>query len=351
MEVNTEQKSRITGAKVKVAVVGAGVVGFSTAVRVAEALPRCSVTLLADKFSPDTTSDGAAGILFAGQFPDIPLERQRRWFQDSFDHLLAIAKSQHAPEAGVLLSSGCQIFKEPPADKRPYWWDTVFGFRFLSERELRHFPEHTFGQAFTTIKCECSSYLPWLRNRFTKAGGKVAQRKVSSFEELSPDYDVIVNCSGLGSKELARDDGVYPVRGQVLKVDAPWLQHFIRDGDGKTYIYPGSRYVTLGGTRQDGDWRLEADPGDTENILERCFRLEPSLRRGRVLGEWVGLRPGRRNPRVESEATRLGGGHGAHVVHNYGHGGWGVSLAWGTAVDAARLVRRCLQETHPHAKL
>lgn len=54
---------------VRVAVVGAGVVGLSTAVCVAEALPLCSVTLLADRFSPDTTSDGAAGILYAAKFP------------------------------------------------------------------------------------------------------------------------------------------------------------------------------------------------------------------------------------------------------------------------------------------
>lgn len=50
-------------------VVGAGVVGFSTAVCIAESLPHCSVTVLAEKFSPDTTSDGAAGIVFAAQFP------------------------------------------------------------------------------------------------------------------------------------------------------------------------------------------------------------------------------------------------------------------------------------------
>lgn len=37
---------------------------------------------------------------------DIPLVRQREWFKDSFDHLLAIAKSEHSPEAGVMLSSG-----------------------------------------------------------------------------------------------------------------------------------------------------------------------------------------------------------------------------------------------------
>lgn len=55
--------------KVRVVVVGAGVVGLSTAVCIAEALPFCSVTVVAEKFSPDTTSDGAAGIMFAGFFP------------------------------------------------------------------------------------------------------------------------------------------------------------------------------------------------------------------------------------------------------------------------------------------
>lgn len=57
--------------RVRVAVVGAGVVGLSTAVCIAEALPSCSVTVLAEKFSPDTTSDGAAGILIPSSFPGI----------------------------------------------------------------------------------------------------------------------------------------------------------------------------------------------------------------------------------------------------------------------------------------
>ncbi|XP_029349039.1 D-aspartate oxidase [Echeneis naucrates] len=335
---------------IEVVVVGGGVVGFSTAVCIAEALPSCSVTLVAEKFSPDTTSDGAAGLLFAAKFPDIPLERQRRWFRDSFDHLLAIAQSQHSPEAGVMLSSGWQIFKEVPAEKKPFWSELVIGFRFMSDRELNQFPDHKFGHAFTTIKCECPTYLPWLEKRFRKAGGQVQQRKVSSLEELSSSYDIIVNCSGLGSKTLVDDSQVYPVRGQVLKLEAPWLQHFIRAGDGMTYIYPGIHGVTVGGTRQEGDWRLQVDEGDTKSILERCSRLVPSLSRAKVLSQWVGLRPSRRNPRVERELVQLQG-HRVPVVHNYGHGGWGVTLAWGTALDALGLVRQCLHETHLHAKL
>uniref|UniRef100_A0A3B5L347 D-aspartate oxidase n=1 Tax=Xiphophorus couchianus TaxID=32473 RepID=A0A3B5L347_9TELE len=282
---------------VRVVVVGAGVVGLSTAVCIAESLPLCSVTLLAETFSPDTTSDGAAGIAFAAPFPDIPLERQRRWFKDSFDHLLAIAQSQHSPDAGVILSSGWQIFKEVPATKEPYWSDLVIGFRAMTDRELKRFPDHKFGQAFTTVKCECSSYLPWLEERFRKAGGRVEQRRVSSLQALGNSFDLIVNCSGLGSKALVGDAGV----------------------------------------------------GDTANIRERCGRLEPSLKKAKVLAEWVGLRPSRRNPRVERERVLLQG-RSVPVVHNYGHGGWGVTIAWGTALDALGLVRQCLKEM-PQAKL
>lgn len=325
-------------------------VGFSTAVSIAEALPFSSVTLIADKFSPDTTSDGAAGILYPGTFPDIPLERQRRWFKDSFDHLLAIAQSEHAPEAGVMLSSGWQIFKEVPADKKPNFSECMFGFRFMTDEELRRFPDHKFGQAFTTLKCECSIYLPWLEKRLRKAGGRLEKRKVNSLQELSPSYDLIVNCSGLGSKALVHDSDVYPVRGQVLKVEAPWLKHFVRDADGKTYIYPGIHSVTIGGTRQQDDWRLIADQGDTKGILERCSKLEPSLSKAKVLSTWVGLRPGRKNPRVEREVVQLQG-QKVPVIHNYGHGGWGVTLAWGTAQDALGLVRQCVSEMRLQAKL
>ncbi|XP_062378102.1 D-aspartate oxidase-like isoform X1 [Sardina pilchardus] len=336
---------------VKVVVVGAGVVGLSTAVCIAETLPHCSVTVISERFTPDTTSDGAAGILFASQFPDIPLERQQRWFKDSFDHLLAIAQSSESGDTGVILSSGCQVFKEVPADKRPFWAEHVLGFRVLSDREMKRFPDHRFGQAFTTIKCECITYLPWLEKRFGKAGGKILYGKVSDLQRLADTYDVIVNCSGLGAHSLVGDTKMYPIRGQILKFQAPWVKNFIRDGDGHTYVYPGVNSLTLGGTRQAGDWRLKADVGDREGILERCFRLEPALHGGQVVGEWVGLRPGRESPRVEVERLRTAGGREVPLVHNYGHGGWGVTLAWGTALDALGLVRQSLLQHPPRARL
>ncbi|KAG7465691.1 hypothetical protein MATL_G00156220 [Megalops atlanticus] len=285
-----------------------------------------------------------------GELPGIPQEQQRRWFKDTFDHLLAIAESPQAPEAGVFLMSGCQIFRETPSNPRPFWAEYVLGFRFMTDAELRRFPQHKFGHAFTTVKCECPTYLPWLEKRLRRAGGQLKPGHVTDLQELSHAYDVIVNCSGLGARALAGDTQLQPVRGQILRVHAPWLKSFVRDGDGHTYIYPGQDSVTLGGTRQAGDWRREPDPADSEAFLERCCRLEPSLRSCVRLREAVGLRPGRACPRLE-RALPGPAGRRVPVVHNYGHAGWGVSLSWGTALEALRLVRESLSEHLPAARL
>ena len=46
----------------KVAVIGAGIIGLSTALNVQKLMPKCSVTIFADKFTSQTTSHGAGGL-------------------------------------------------------------------------------------------------------------------------------------------------------------------------------------------------------------------------------------------------------------------------------------------------
>lgn len=35
----------------------------------------------------------------------------------------------------------------------------------MSAAELQKFPQHRWGQAFTTLKCDCPPYLLWLEKR------------------------------------------------------------------------------------------------------------------------------------------------------------------------------------------
>ena len=57
-----------------VAVLGAGIVGLSTAVRLQSERPELRITLVADSFGEDTASHGAAGILLPhlDMYPNIP---------------------------------------------------------------------------------------------------------------------------------------------------------------------------------------------------------------------------------------------------------------------------------------
>ena len=65
-------------------------------------------------------------------------------------------------------------------------------------------------------------------------------------------------------------------------------------------------------------------------------RIPPvKVSRDRIIREIVGLRPYRSEGFVVA-AEKIGT---KHVIHNYGHGGAGITLSWGTATQAVDLVR------------
>lgn len=152
------------------------------------------------------------------------------------------------------------------------------------------------------------------------------------------DYEAVFNCTGLGAQKLCNDIKVVPMRGQIVKVHAPWVKTaFYADYD--TYILPGlNGNVTLGGTRQYDSYNIQIDKFDSLSIRERCESLLPSLANAPVVCESVGLRPYRSSVRVESELVTDLNGKSLLIIHNYGHGGYGVTSAPGTAIAAVDLL-------------
>jgi D-amino-acid oxidase len=191
---------------------------------------------------------------------------------------------------------------------------------------------------------EMPVYLPYLMSRVRSLGGQIEQRRVDSISELHAEASLIVNCTGLGARELISDDQVYPIRGQIVRVANPGLQCSWADESGPlalSYIVPRGNDCVLGGTAQEGDWNLEPDMVIAERILTNCRRIEPQLQNARVLEHRVGLRPGRAEVRLEIVRTS---DHAA-VVHNYGHGGAGVTLSWGCAEEVTALALEFLGGT------
>ncbi|EFN87900.1 Tubulin polyglutamylase ttll6 [Harpegnathos saltator] len=296
----------------RVAVVGAGVIGVTSALAVKSAFPNYHVKIFADAFSPDTTGDGSAGLWSPFFLCDTPAED--------------------------IYGNEC--------DTDLAWLKLVYGAQELSGEQLRrlneeHKSNYKMGRHFLTYTSEPVLLLPWLMKKFSNLGGEMERRKVKALHELAEEgYDLIINCSGLGARELVPDKTVTPIRGQVYKVKAPWtMQCFVVDDDETYYIIPNVEDVVLGGTHQEDDFDCTVREEDSKRIHAGCCRLMPSLKAGRMSRAWVGLRPGRPRVRLECENVRAAGGKEFKVIHNYGHGGSGVTLCWGCAVDVVEMMR------------
>ncbi|MEV6312424.1 FAD-dependent oxidoreductase [Streptomyces sp. NPDC051840] len=199
--------------------------------------------------------------------------------------------------------------------------------------------EEAGGLRVTLPLIDMPAHLRWLEDRLATAGGVVERRAVSGFAQAAAQAPVVVNCAGLGARELVPDAGVRPVRGQLVVVENPGIEEWFTRADpassATTYFFPQPYGLVLGGTAEADDARTEPDPRTAREIVARCAEVRPEIAGARVIGHRVGLRPSR-DAGVRIEAEELPGG--ARLVHNYGHGGAGVTVARGCARAAAQLV-------------
>ena len=195
-------------------------------------------------------------------------------------------------------------------------------------------------------------YLGWLTGRVQALGGRIEQRVLTGLGEACAAADAVVNCSGLGARQLAGDDTVEPVWGQHVVVSAPFVGEFVMEGGGSrdaVSIVPHRRGVLLGGVRRPGRNLLMPDEEIAAATIARAAAVLPDLACADVLGVEVGLRPGR--PRVRLEAEQVAD---TTVVHDYGHDGSGVFWSWGCAAEVAGLCgldRGGLGQAEPSAVL
>ena len=212
----------------------------------------------------------------------------------------------------------------------PTWGSNIAAFRVLESDEIPR--GYVFGWEFRAPVIEMPLYMPWLKSKAERMGCIFRQDKISDLSEVPGD--VIVNCVGLGARELCDDEEVIPARGQIIFIDQdPGIGHFDQQPETLTYTIPRSDVTVLGGTAQVGDWDLEHRPEDDDLILSKVEAIWPDLDRSKIIGGTVGLRPSRSEIRLELEDIG-----GRLVVHNYGHGGAGVTLSWGCAEEVVSLI-------------
>jgi D-amino-acid oxidase len=312
----------------RVIVLGAGVVGLTSAVRLLEA--GCDVRVVAAATVEATTSYVAAGVWFPTHVG--PPGKVAVWGRRTLEVLAGQARDS---VPGVVMRESLALYRQPPG--QPDWAASVGQVRAATAAELP--PGYSYGLRFAVPQAEMPVYLPWLMGQVRDLGGEIVTRQVNALPELfDAGVDAVVNCPGLAARDLVGDRSVYPVRGQIVRVSNPGITMSVRDEfhpAGRAYVHPRASDCILGGTLDEHQWDTEPDPATAAAIIARCTEIVPAIANARVIENLAGLRPGRPEVRLEEGAPE---GGGPRVVHNYGHGGAGITLSWGCAEDVTRIL-------------
>jgi D-amino-acid oxidase len=319
-------------------VIGAGVAGLTTAICLAEAGRQVEIRAAEP---PERTTSAVAGAVWGPHLVE-DSDRVTEWCADTLGTLTGLAGR---PGAGVRLASGVQATRPGDGPPDPPAEAAAMGGAIQPCTAADLPAGFAVGWRYTAPVVSMPVYLDYLLGRFRQAGGELRIGTVASLAEAAAGTaaPVLVNCAGIGARELVPDSAVIPYRGQVVVAENPGLTEFFigqPDADHElVYVFPHDGRVVLGGTEVAGDWSAEPDLGTARRILRDCATVDPRLAGARIIEHRVGFRPARPQVRLEAEdAVAAGGTSQRLLVHNYGHGGAGVTLSWGCARAVADLV-------------
>ena len=311
-----------------VAIIGAGVSGLTCGVLFAERGYR--TTILAEQIGQQTTSAAAAALWFP--YDCEPRDKVIAWALQTYDKLARLCDDPHSGVSMIELRQFSRAGEIPVPD-----WAIPLGARPLSviPGELEKSREFTSGFSINVPLMDTTIYLNYLATRFIAESGPITSGiRFEKLEEIDRDYDLIINCAGIGARELAHDLDLEPHRGQVAivpKIDKLSCA-MVCDDTPLMYAIPRTNDCLFGGTNELSN-DLAVDPESTSRIVTECARVvkvDPPP----IVAERVGLRPYRKSGvRLEREKLR----DGRIVIHNYGHGGSGFTLSWGCAEEVFQI--------------
>lgn len=313
-----------------VLILGAGVSGLTTALKLLQAGHKVTI------WSKEGDGDFAHSSINAYAFW-LPVRadsdpRVERWANETFDELARL--SQYAG-TGVIMR---QIFELKVIREEPWYGPKLPCFRHAHAGEIteQYVDAHVLDKAPVIDPVQ---YMPWLRGQVLAAGGQFASNEVQSLSGCPSGFELIVNCTALGSRQLAGDSQLYPARLQVVKIKHNGFDKVVFDSEGPNKlccVVPHKNYIKIGAVYEERVESMDVCGDVTRGILARCAQMIPGFKAGEsdILSVTRCLRPKRALTRVEQEHLP----DGRLVIHNYGHNGTGYIVSWGLAAEICACV-------------
>jgi D-amino-acid oxidase len=237
----------------KAAVLGSGVIGMTTATLLLE--HGFSVTVYAEKTWDQTTSSVAGG-----QWSPTRVEFTGK--QEEFKGILKYAYTRFRSSIG----QGFGVSERPNYFGSPsLHLDTVMALlpgMMPPRKQIDPLPfeHHTnIGYVYQTLLVEPPIFLARLDRDLRANNVQFVSRKFSSVADvLSLQENIIVNCTGLGSKNIWPDKALKPIKGQLaLLPPQPQLQYLYGQNG---YMFPRTDAVVIGGSYETDFTTAAADP-------------------------------------------------------------------------------------------
>jgi len=260
-------------------------------------------------------------------------------------------------------------------------------------REFENFPtfRNSFHPSHPTIQIESgwrfncffvdwSLYFPALIDKVLGKNIRLEIRELEPEDISTLPFQCVINCSGLGAVELMNDPNQLIHRGHLLRVpgkakltnpDGQLISYNFSPGkeiykseNGNlqdVYFYPRSDGWVFGGSRQEGqldengNWTGEQSLQPTVTIENLEVPKQILDLNGEIIEHTFGFnkfdglselkaKVGYRYIRKKEDGLRLEAEviHGKLFIHNYGHGGAGVTLSWSCAMEAVKLLEENL---------
>ncbi len=249
----------------EVVVLGAGIIGLTSAVILRER--GYGVRVMADQLPPHTTSNVAGGqfapsLVGRGR---TTREKQRftRMLRRSHLRLSRIAGWEWGVSEidNFTTGSGSGLSLIPEG-------------LFAKPVKLDRLPfagVERSGYLYRTYLVEPPVHLPRLIHELNRVGVPISEQRFEDRDQVRAiGAAAVVNCTGMGARELFKDRTVIPTRGQLVHVEPQEISYLLSHSG---YLFSRRDAIVLGGSVERGEAEATVDPGRCLEILSRHRRF------------------------------------------------------------------------------